>query len=176
MNGEIWKPVIGWANDYEVSNKGRIRTTAGRILKPYSKGRYNTILLTRGTRKLNTTVHRLMLIAFTGQAPKGRVAAHRNGKNFDNRLENLYWATYAENMRDRTNHGTAPTGEGHKKHKITEAQAIEIKKRLARGEKPMDIAKDFPFVTSTVVYDIRKGKSWKHLDSYLEPNSPKGIK
>lgn len=59
----------------------------------------------RGNKRI-VCVHILVLEAFAGPRPLGAEACHRNGNPSDNRLENLYWGSHADNMKDMTQHGT----------------------------------------------------------------------
>lgn len=91
---------------YSVSSFGRIRrdsigpgATAGRILSQsvsaygYLKvGLYNG---SKGSRKTEL-VHRLVAVAFLGQAPPGKSVNHIDGDKLNNRPSNLEWATVQE--------------------------------------------------------------------------------
>lgn len=55
-------------------------------------------------------------------------------------------------------------GEKHGGAILTEAQAIEIKRRAAAGERKADLADEFG-VTIYAVYDLCSGRSWKHLNT-----------
>ena len=164
MKNEIWKPVKGWELYFKISTIGNIwnlrRNTPHKT--QLGAGYYHATIQGNYKRR-RTTVHRLMAETFLKRPPGKNVVAHRNGKGTDNRLENLYWATFGENMRDKNKHWTMPKGENHKLHKLKEKQVIKILARLAKGDEPMRIAEDYPQVTSTCIYDIRNGKSWKHL-------------
>ncbi|MFH2082094.1 MAG: hypothetical protein ABIK08_11485 [Pseudomonadota bacterium] len=54
-------------------------------------------------------------------------------------------------------------GELHSKAEITEIQAIEILRRSRSGERITALAAEFG-LHYTTVYDIREGRSWKHLE------------
>lgn len=126
---EVWISALGWEDHYEVSDRGRIRAKpskirpsrhSGKIMKPYphSKGLgHLTIRLERNGKHFKTMLSRLILSSFTKLNPKNRQAAHRNGNASDNRLENLYWATQAENEADKVRHGTAMRGRRHHNYK-----------------------------------------------------------
>lgn len=46
-------------------------------------------------------VHQLVAEVFHGPAPAGRtLACHKNGNAWDNRAENIYWGSQAENVAD----------------------------------------------------------------------------
>lgn len=53
-------------------------------------------------------------------------------------------------------------GEGHAGHKLTEAQVIEIRRRLKDGERVSQLASAFG-VAKSVVSEIKTRKAWKHL-------------
>ena len=110
---EIWKPVLGYEGQYEVSDKGRIKSyrrhKEGQILRPgcMPQGHLSVAL----GRKNSQCVHKLVLNAFVGVAPDGYECLHANGNPADNRLENLRWGTRSENIRDAVRHGTWMTPE-----------------------------------------------------------------
>ena len=87
---------------------------------------------------------------------------HLNGIAWDNRPENLAWGTSSENKEDARRHGTMPIGERAAKAKISEADAIAIIR--AEGSYSQ-IARRFG-IHPISVRDIRKGRSWRHLDAY----------
>lgn len=122
---ERWLPVPGFEGSYEVSDQGRIRSlervvervyksgntdqypVRGRILKPHIGARgYPYVNLSLGHKRMQTwVIHRLVLAAFVGPLPDGLVTRHLNGIKTDNRLENLAYGTYSENMADTIRHG-----------------------------------------------------------------------
>lgn len=51
-------------------------------------------------------VHRLVLEAFVGPCPPGHECCHRDGDPSNNCLDNLYWGTRSDNVRDAIQHGT----------------------------------------------------------------------
>lgn len=53
-------------------------------------------------------------------------------------------------------------GEANTNASITRLQAVEVKERLARGEKPIPIAEAMQ-ITVGVVYHIRSGNTWKDV-------------
>jgi hypothetical protein len=56
-------------------------------------------------------VHRMVCEAFNGPSPSPdrNIVCHRNDVKTDNRAENLYWGTEAENSSDAVRNGTATT-------------------------------------------------------------------
>ena len=55
----------------------------------------------------------------------------------------------------------------HPNAKLTSAQVNEIKVRLADGEMKTAIAADYG-ISDATVYDIGKGRRWKHLSQKVE--------
>ena len=107
MQMERWAK-IERLTDYEFSNLGRIR----RRNKTYPKVKEFSYLkscvnsgngyMQAKIRGKNYYTHRLVLEAFRGPCPPGREGEHKNQIRIDNALQNLWWATRSENMKNRT--------------------------------------------------------------------------
>lgn len=107
---EEWRPVVGYEGFYEVSDQGRVRSLhrgEPYVLKPIKivSGGYLTVALSRNNAQTMSRIHRLVLLAFVGEAPDGMVACHNDGDPTNNRLSNLRWDTYSENIHDVVRHG-----------------------------------------------------------------------
>lgn len=90
----VWRDIPGETR-YEVSDDGLIRTKP-QILKPYPNRVAGHLYVTLSNRK-RMLVHRAVALAFLENPEQKRCVNHKNGKSFDNRLENLEWATHGEN-------------------------------------------------------------------------------
>ena len=100
---------------------------------------------------------------FGGQLfSRGMEVRHINGDRLDNSWNNISLGTRSENMLDRSSEDRVT----HAKHaarslrKITDGQAVEIRRRVANGEKQIDIAKEFGLAKSTVS-QIVNNKTYK---------------
>lgn len=120
---EQWRAAPGYEGLYEVSDLGRIRSldrmvmtcggghrlARGVLMNPRKRhnndDRYQAHLSSAGKRR-TYFVHRLVLLAFTGEPQPGQEACHWNGDASDNRLANLRWDSHAANMADMKRHGT----------------------------------------------------------------------
>ena len=110
---EIWKNIDGYGDNYQVSNKGRVRS----IDRFVSHGRHGKIFRKGKIRKLMTTkhgyyqvslkydgktstqlVHRLLAIAFIDNPDNNPCINHKDGVKSDNNISNLEWCTYSENI------------------------------------------------------------------------------
>lgn len=116
---EAWRPVAGFENAYEVSNRGKIRslprvvrrgngkyTVNGRVLKPaeHVTGHRWVNLHAEGKRA-KCYIHRAVAEAFIGECPTGKEVRHLDGDARNNSVENLAYGTRSENMLDRVAHG-----------------------------------------------------------------------
>lgn len=112
ISKEIWKPVQGFEDNYEVSNLGTVRakdriiqTTTGfrhykaRELKPEitQDGHYRVVLSNAGHKK-RVFVHRLVALAFIPNPQNYPVINHKDGNPANNTVDNLEWTTVQENV------------------------------------------------------------------------------
>jgi len=101
MNNEpvAWMPVIGFENQYEVSNTGDIKNVkSGRILAKsiMGSGYYKADLWSFGKRR-QTSIHRVVAGAFLGIPVDGMEVNHKDGNKLNNHVSNLEWVTKSEN-------------------------------------------------------------------------------
>lgn len=110
---EIWRPVKGYEDIYEVSNRGsvkslaRIKTsynnrsfiTKEKILKafPDKKG-YLMVKLYKDNAKSTKKVHRLVAEAFLEEIPGKNQVNHLDGNKKNNNVCNLEWVDNSENQ------------------------------------------------------------------------------
>lgn len=107
-----WKTVDGF-DQYEVNRLGQVRKKA-QILRPGSipTGHLTVALCVGKGKPKSMYVHRLVALAFLEPAPEGKpLVNHKNGNPKDNRLDNLEWASYSENIMHgyRSNGRRVPT-------------------------------------------------------------------
>ena len=114
---EIWLPIEGYENLYEVSNLGRVRRlesvvngkagskrkVPGKILKPRAnKNGYLMIRLSKNSIYRPCYLHRLVSSAFIPNPDKKFQVNHLDEDKTNNTVENLEWCTAKENV----NYGT----------------------------------------------------------------------
>lgn len=186
---ENWKAVVGYEGRYEVSDQGRVRSVERMAPHPTAKSGFRLwpskimkqseskssdpdrpylYVGLYGENKKQTLllVHALVLTAFEGPRPSDRhVGMHGDDNPSNNKLSNLKWGTYKENVADmfskgRNNKTVFARGERASSAKLTDKQAKAIAKRIREGSMLIkEIAAEFG-VSSTTVSHIKSGKYW----------------
>ena len=104
MAKEIWQPIIGYENEYEVSNLGRIKSllfNKEKILKTRRNCKGYELVNLRGT---TYRVHTLVAKAFVENPFGFTEVNHKNEIKYDNRAINLEWC----NRKYNCNYGSFP--------------------------------------------------------------------
>lgn len=174
---EEWRPIPGLPG-YEASSPGRIkscpRTTLrkdgrslpvrGRVLALQILGKGNKQrLVVDISRNGRFYVNRLVCAAFHGEPPNPKSqSAHWDGDHFNNRSDNLRWATCKQNMEDELRHGTRGWGSKHARAKLSEQNVLDIRATWANGVAMKDIAVIFS-IGADQISRICNRKVWKHV-------------
>lgn len=116
----------------------------------------------KGQRGHKTRRHVIVCEAYHGPRPPGQVVRHKNGIPGDDREDNLEWGTVAQNTQDTKAHGRTTRGTRNKHAVLTEADVLEIRKRIAQGEVQREIAESYG-VTQPTICDIKMGRTWSHI-------------
>lgn len=166
----------GFGGHYEASSLGKIRVKdrivirkhskggiteffyKGRMLKPCKSDKYGHMVIHIGYdgKKENVFVHKMVLLAFVGDCPKGMECCHNNGEASDNRLENLRWDTHLSNNQDRKKHGTYSYGENHPMAKLTQNQVDKIR---SSDKSIKEISEEFG-IGKSQAHRIKKNVCW----------------
>ncbi len=101
-NKDIYRPIKGYEGKYFASKNGDIisvNSRSERLLKqtPRSDG-YVTVALSKNNKAKHFYVHRLIAECFLLRDEIRNCVNHINGRRWDNRLSNLEWVTYKENI------------------------------------------------------------------------------
>ncbi len=180
MENEVWKPVKGYEGYYEVSSHGRVRTIDRVIDKSdgttqrrrgkisalgTDKNGYHTLSLWKEGKAEFFRVARLVAIAFIENPENKPTVNHINGIKDDDKVSNLEWSTYSENMQHAydTRLNINPKGEEHHLVKLTDLDVVEIRRLYESGElNQMKLAEKYNVRQPTISRIIHR-KRWKHI-------------
>lgn len=171
MEKEIWKDILGYEGQYQISNMGRVKSLGrkvwggktyyfkeGKILKnKIGKNKpYYYVCLYKNNKQKTFMIHTLVALNFIGERPYKNDICHINGDSSDNRLSNLRYDTRTENFNDMYRQGKKnPNG------KLSIDEVLEIR-RVHREEKLMhkEIAEMFNISLSTVNAIVTRYSYW----------------
>jgi hypothetical protein len=117
-------------------------------------------LIRRGSQLART--HCLAWELKHGPIPEGMCVCHHCDNPSCCNTEHHFLDTKAGNTADMVEKGRQAKGEKHGRAKLTEADVLEIRRRIAAGESQSSIAADFG-IHHTTVGAIKSGKRWSHL-------------
>ena len=153
--------------DYWVDTEGRVWSVKSgemkeRTPKKTKKG-YLRVNLCKNNKVKDFSIHRLVAMTFLDNPDNYPQVNHKNGIKTDNRVSNLEWCSGSQNTKHAYAIGLhSQQGSKHSQAKLSEKQAIEIFRRLDKGESPAEIAKDYP-VKRKAICNMKQGRSWSHL-------------
>ena len=159
VNYEMWETVRDFKGRYEVSNFGRVKTLehktkGGSAIRQLMTDKDGYKVLGLGKNNQIFKVHRLVLEAFVGPCPNGMEACHNDSNPSNNELSNLRWDTTIGNCKDRRSYN----GINNPNSKLTIQQIKEIVERRCKGEKVVNIAKDYGITHQHVSYINKKSQ------------------
>lgn len=166
---EMWKPIPGYADRYEVSSEGRVRSISGMRgsrEKPYyikgfvDKIGYVRIVLYYNRRRVSHGLHVLVARAFLGMPPEGCEVNHIDLNKSNNRIDNLEYVTKKENQQHaRANRSWAKNPWSISRRKLTPDQVLEIS---ASSEPDRVLAKRYS-VSNVTIRNIRFGRTYRDV-------------
>lgn len=160
-NLEIWKPIPEYEN-YEVSTWGRVRNSSGKILKiKKNKRGYSRIILSKKCKHKSFFVHRLVALAFLPNPENLLQINHCDGNKENNKIDNLEWISFRENIIHAQVNLLLAQGETHGNSKFKEEEILEIRKIYKKGMGP-ELAKKYNVARQTITSIVRK-KLWKNI-------------
>lgn len=167
---EHWADIPGYEGLYQVSKLGNVRCVnscrkgVNYLMKAFkSSNGYFRIELCKDKKEQKHPVHRLVCLAFIPNPENKETVNHINGVKTDNRLINLEWNTFTENIQHSISTGLRKMkGENSVLAKITEAQVIAIRADRDAGLTPIQIVRKHgtPYHAT---HKIIQNKNWKHL-------------
>lgn len=163
---EIFKWVKGYEGYYEVSNKGKVRSTSykgTRILRPSKTKRgYLNVVFCVNQVKVHKLVHRLVAEAFLVNPNNLEQVNHISGNKEDNSVENLEWCTQEYNNIHAYNTNLLSRYEDRPEAKLTKEKVLQIPELIKQGATTDDLKNIFK-VSRRCIDNIFEGKNWTGL-------------
>lgn len=170
------KRIIGYEDKYDISDTGEVRRLVYSnqfgdflcdppiILKHCisTKTGYPYVSLWRGNKKVNKTIHSLLMEAFNGPLPPGKEVAHFDGNKLNFSLENLRYVTSKENKQDNIRLGKVRRGEKVNFAKTNESDVRKIRELNKLGVSRLMLSYRFKLSKHTIGLIVR-GITWKHV-------------
>lgn len=105
MEKEIFRPIIGFEDKYEISNIGNVKslnyrqTKNSNNLKPKISKQtgYKEVVLSNKKTKKTISIHKLVASAFIPNLDNKPCINHIDGNKLNNHVDNLEWCSYSEN-------------------------------------------------------------------------------
>ena len=171
---ELWLPIEGWEEYYEISDLGQVRSLERTIItkdnkkvtrkqklliaNPNSTG-YKAFALSQVDRGHSTRyVHIEVLKAFVGKCPKGMIASHL-GDKLDNRLSQLCYRTLPEAQRLHTEKKT--------RTRVTDTQVLTMRIMYHNGMSIAEIARKCS-LEYRHAFNLVKGKTRQMTQDYAD--------
>ncbi|MCB0448470.1 MAG: NUMOD4 motif-containing HNH endonuclease, partial [Gelidibacter sp.] len=163
---EIWKEVVGYEKEYEVSNLGNVRRKPKNLKQSISPHGYKTLTLSKNGKCSTKLVHRLVAESFIENPKVNEQVNHKDCNKINNTLSNLEWVTFKENIEHavENNRQRNQTGENNNMSKLLKEEVLMIKELLKEGVTAYKIHKEFfPHLHSQTIYAIKQGRLWKEV-------------
>ena len=139
---ERWKKIKGYENLFWISSYGRVLDVKSKKIKTtHLSSQYYKIVSLKGK---PFSVHRLVLMHFDRMPAPGEECNHIDFNPSNNRIDNLEWVTSSQNsLHSREHMSKSKQGEKHPLSKVTDQQAIEIKRLRKQKVRHKKIAEMF---------------------------------
>lgn len=172
---EVWHTLIYQGNKYknfEISNKGNLRNVVtGTAYKKYINHQgYYQVCVSLGSKidKKVFKMHRCVAESFIPNPDNKPTINHIDGNKLNNNVDNLEWATYAENTQHAYKNGLASAIKGENNYfaKLTNEQVKYIRNNYIFRDKEFGccaLAKKFG-VNHSKISDVVHYKSYKDVE------------
>jgi hypothetical protein len=175
---ELWVDVIGYKGEYQLSNKGRLRSPERVVF--YKNGRkrtypyreqtvfintsgYPSVGLSKNKKQRQWLLHRLLAIHFKPNPDNKPFINHINGVKTDFSLSNIEWCTHVENCKHAFSIGLSDIhGERHPIAKLNNDAVYDIRKNCKDTSNAKEYATKYG-VNPATIKDVIWRRTWTHI-------------
>ncbi len=163
-------PISGFSN-YFVNREGQVWSNhSNKFLQalPGKSEYYEFNLSSDNAKETVWTRGRILLTTFVRHSNPGEVCRHLNDIKTDDRLKNLAWGTYGQNLQDAIKNGRRLPfiGENNVSAKLFPLDVINILFLHTQGLKQDQIAELY-HVHQVSISNIILGRTWNHIHSVV---------
>ena len=177
LDGEVWKPIVGFENLYKCSSMGRIKSKFKTvailnsfksypekiILQQQYKSGYLYHSLCKDGIVRTKLPHRLIAKTFLDNPHNKPEVNHKNGVKSDNRLVNLEWNTRSENQKHSITIGLrSAKGVKNSQSKLSKNEVLEIRNKIKKGFSGKKLSEKYG-VSQQTISNIKSKYSWAHI-------------
>lgn len=152
---EQWKDIQGYEHEYQISNKGQVRSLKTSImLKPMTcTNGYLIACLWKDGKQKKFLIHRLVAIHFLDNPAQLEDVNHKDECKTNNKVENLEWVSHCNNMNYgnvRKKISSSNAGRIANNRKLSINQIKQIRKLIEQKTRYKEIAKKMKVSVTTV--------------------------
>ena len=163
---EIWKEVVDYEDEYEVSNLGNVRRKVKNLKSSISAWGYPIVGLSKNGICKTKLIHRLVAEAFIDNIDNKEQVNHKDCDKLNNNLNNLEWVTPMENILHavENNRQRDQNGENNNMSKLTKKDILFIRQLIDDGISTYKIHKEYyPYLHQQTIYAIKQRRLWKQI-------------
>jgi DNA-binding transcriptional regulator YiaG len=162
-------PIKGF-DKYMITKTGKVYSCYSKIfMKPHQNkdGYLKVIINNNNNKKVNKTIHRLLMENFVPNPENKKEVNHLDGNKQNNSLDNLEWLTRKENAQHASSLGlfnpvkTPMPGEKNGNSKLKEKDILEI--RAAKGQVTQGNLAIKYGISKSQIDRIQNGHYWNHV-------------
>ena len=171
---EEWKPIKNFEDLYLISNLGNVYSIKYKKLLKLTKNEdgYAKVVLHKNGKPYYTTAHKLVAEMFIPNIDNKPLVLHKKAviDGGTNSVDNLYWGTQSDNMKDRIRDGRKPV------YKFPKGKDSPFARKIIQYDLKHNFIKQYDsIVEASEELNIRQQHIWRVLNKVPKRKSVKGF-